>query len=138
MNKVILMGRLTSDPELRQTNSGLSLCNFSIAVNRRFNKDETDFFNCVAWRQTAEFISKYFIKGQQILLIGELNNESFTDKCGNKRTVTKVVVDEVNFCGSKSEGGANQSTPTKTADEVLAELKDFEELGEDDDDKTPF
>ena len=138
MNKVILMGRLTSDPELRQTNSGLSLCNFSIAVNRRFNKDETDFFNCVAWRQTAEFISKYFGKGQQILLSGELNNESFTDKGGNKRTVTKVVVDEVNFCGSKNEGSANQSTPTKTADEVLAELKDFEELGEDDDDKTPF
>ena len=112
LNKVILGGRLTSNPELRQTASGVMVLTFSIAVNRRYtskNEDGTtgqpqaDFINCVAWRQQAEFISRYFHKGSSICVIGSIQTRNYTDQQGNKRYVTEVVVDEANFVDSKSE-----------------------------------
>ena len=113
-NKVILMGRLTADPELKQTQSGTAVTSFSLAVDRRYNKDEEkkcDFITVVAWKQTAEFICKYFKKGSAILLCGEIQTRSWEDNNGNKRYATEVVATEVSFCEAKgnNEGG---STPT--------------------------
>ena len=102
MNKVFLKGRLTADPEIRKTTNDISVCNFSIAVNRRFDREKTDFINCEAWRQTAEFISKYFTKGKEIAVCGELHIDKW-DKDGETKYLTKISVDEVEFCGSKSE-----------------------------------
>ena len=106
LNKTILIGRLTWDPELKETQSGTSVCNFSIAVNRRYKNAEggydADFINCVAWRQTGEFVSKYFTKGSMVAVVGSLQTRKY-EKDGQKRTVTEVLVDEVNFCGEKAE-----------------------------------
>ena len=98
-NKVILVGNLTANPELKQTPSGASVCSFSIAVNRKGKDAEVDFISIVAWRQTAEFVSKYFTKGKPILVCGQLQTRSYQDKQGNKRTVTEVVAEEVSFAG---------------------------------------
>jgi len=110
MNQVILMGRLTRDPELRHTQSGLPVASFSLAVDRRFgSKDgerQTDFIDCVAWRQTAEFLSKYFTKGRMCAVHGTLQIRDWQDKEGNKRRSAEVVVDNVYFCGDKREGGS--------------------------------
>ena len=106
MNKVILMGRLTRDPEMRQTQNGVAVCSFSIAVNRRFAKEgqqNADFINCTAWRQQAEFICKYFGKGSMISVVGNLQSRSWENQEGKKQYATDVVVDEVYFTGSKSE-----------------------------------
>ena len=113
MNKVILKGRLTANPELKTTTTDITVCDFSVAVNRRFNKEQTDFINCQAWRQTAEFINKYFTKGQEILVIGELHIEKW-DKDGETRYSTRVVVDEVDFCGSKESNNNQKDTDTNT------------------------
>lgn len=106
-NKIILGGRLTADPELRQTTNGTSVASFSIAVNRRYNKDvqqaETDFFSVTAWRQTADFIARYFKKGSSICVVGNLQNRSWTDQQGVKQYRTDVVADEVLFVDSKSD-----------------------------------
>jgi single-strand DNA-binding protein len=102
MNKVILKGRLTSKPELKTTSSDKTVCDFSIAVNRRFNREQTDFVNCQAWRGLAEFINKYFSKGQEILVIGELHIDKW-EKDGETRYTTRVVLDEAYFCGSKAD-----------------------------------
>lgn len=106
MNKAILMGRLTRDVELRTTASGVSVASFSIAVNRRYkNADggyDADFINCVAWRQQAEFISKYFRKGQQIGLVGSIQTRTYDGKDGKKVYVTEVAVDEAEFVGAKN------------------------------------
>ncbi len=112
MNKVILLGRLTRDPELRTTPSGVSVTSFSIAVNRRFSKDQTDFINCVAWRQTAEFVTKYFAKGNMIAVVGSLQTGRF-EKDGQTHYTTDVVVDEVYFTGSKAE--MSGSAPSNSA-----------------------
>ncbi len=113
MNSVCLMGRLTADIELKTTQSGVSVASFSVAVDRAFRaKDQerqTDFINCVAWRQTAEFISRYFRKGQRIALQGSLQSRSYTANDGSKRTVYEVVVDNAFFCESK--GGQAGGTP---------------------------
>ena len=95
-NKVILMGNMTADPELRQTQTGKFTCSFSIAVNRRFGKT-TDFFNVDTWNQTAEFVAKYGKKGKQLLVIGELQNQSWTDANGQKKYKTVIVSEEVQF-----------------------------------------
>ena len=105
-NKVIMGGRLTSDPELKQTQSGLSVVSFSIAVNRKAKQGEeqkTDFFNVTAWRQTAEFIARYFKKGSSICIVGSLQNSSWTDQNGQKHYRTDIVADEVMFVDSKSD-----------------------------------
>jgi len=109
LNKVILMGRLTADPELRRTQSELAVTSFSLAVNRSFTKKgekpEVDFIECVAWRNTAEFICKWFGKGRQMAVTGRLQVRNWEDKQGNKRRTAEVVVDEAFFADSKSEGG---------------------------------
>lgn len=105
MNKVILMGRLTHDPEMRQTPSGVNLARFSIAVNRRFQKDQTDFINCTAWRQNADFICRYFQKGSMIAVVGSIQTRSWDGQDGKKQYATDVVVDEAYFTGSKTETG---------------------------------
>lgn len=103
MNKCILLGRLTANPELKQTTSGESVAQFDIAVNRKNSKNnECDFIKIVAWRQNAEFVTRYFKKGQPILICGQLKNRSWTDKQGQKRYTTEVVADEVSFVASAS------------------------------------
>lgn len=114
LNKVILGGRLTADPELKQTQQGVSVTTFSIAVNRRAQKDketQTDFINCVAWRQTAEFISRYFKKGSSICVSGSIQVRSYEDKQGAKRTTTEVICEEAFFVDSKSEGASPLEEP---------------------------
>ena len=111
LNKIVLMGRLTRDPELRRTGSGVAVANFTIAVDRDYsgpNKEkETDFIDCVAWRQTGEFVSKYFTKGKQIVVSGRLEIRSWTDKDGNKRKTAEVNVENAYFCGDKSDNNSN-------------------------------
>lgn len=131
MNKVILKGRLTATPELKTTATDIYVTDFSIAVNRRFNKEQTDFINCQAWRQTAEFITKYFTKGKEILIIGEMHIEKW-DKDGETRYATRVVVDEVEFCGSKEENKSQQT------DNKIANIDDFVPVADDDIDDLPF
>ena len=110
MNSVCLMGRLTGDPELKTTQSGVSVTSFSVAVDRAYrSKDQerqTDFINCVAWRNTAEFISRYFRKGQRIALQGSLQSRKYTANDGSQRTVYEVVVDNAFFCESKGGNAA--------------------------------
>lgn len=105
MNSVILMGRLTRDPELKQTPNGTMTCSFSLAVDRSYSSQngerQADFISCVAWRQTAEFISKYFGRGQMMAVEGSLQVRAWTDSNGNKRYATEVIADRVHFCGSK-------------------------------------
>lgn len=106
MNKVILMGRLTRDPEMRQTPNGVDVCSFSIAVNRRFAKEgqqSADFINCTAWRQQAEFVRKYFQKGSMIAIVGQLQSRSWENQEGKRQYATEVMVDEVYFTGSRNE-----------------------------------
>lgn len=107
-NKAILIGNLTADPELKQTQGGLSVCSFNIAVNRRFKAEgqqDCDFITIVAWRQQAEFVCKYFKKGQPILVCGQLQTRTWTDNQNNKRYATEVVADEVSFVGNKESSG---------------------------------
>ena len=114
MNKVILVGRLTKDPELRATQSGVAVVSFSVACDRRFAKEgerSADFISCVAWGKTAEFISRYFTKGTRIGLSGRIETRSWEDDKGNKRYATDVVAEEVEFCQSKNEGGQAPSAP---------------------------
>ena len=115
INNVVLMGRLTAVPELKTTQSGISTVRFSIAVERRYNKQgeerQTDFIDCVAWRQTAEFVSKYFNKGSMIAVEGSIQTRNYEDKNGNKRKAVEVQVDNVSFCGSKGETGTGGGNP---------------------------
>ena len=111
-NKVILGGRLTADPELKTTQSGIAVVTFSVAVNRRYTKNaaqqnETDFFNVTAWRQTAEFVSRYFKKGSSICVVGTIQNNKWTDQQGATRYRTDIVADEVMFVDSRSESGSS-------------------------------
>ena len=115
LNHIVIMGRLTRDPEYRTTGSGLSVANFSVAVDRDFSgqsgEKETDYIDCVAWRKTAEFVVKYFTKGALIVVSGRLQIRSWTDKDGNKRRTAEVVADNVYFGGSKRDnpGGYQES-----------------------------
>ena len=115
INNVVLMGRLTAAPELKTTQSGISTVRFSVAVERRYNKQgeerQTDFIDCVAWRQTAEFVSKYFNKGSMIAVEGSIQTRNYEDKNGNKRKAVEVQVDNVSFCGSKGETGTGGGNP---------------------------
>ncbi len=116
MNKVILVGRLTKDPELRATTSGIPVCSFTVACDRRFVKQgeerKADFINCIAWRQAGESISKYFAKGHRIALEGSIQTRSWTDNDGKTRYATEIVVEQWEFAQSKSEGGAGgQAVP---------------------------
>ena len=126
MNNISLVGRLTADPELKQTQSGISVTSFSIAVDRPGSKDTTDFLPCVAWRQTAEFVCKYFRKGQRIGLIGKLTSRKYEDKNGNPRTAYEVVADHVEFVESKQATGGN------TTNNTAAAFDEYEEIADDD------
>ena len=113
-NKAILIGRLTADPELKQTPTGVSDCSFSIACDRAFSgrngERQTDFINIVTWRQQAEFVSKYFSKGRLIGIDGSIQTRNYEDKNGNKRTATEIVTDNVFFTGAKSSNSGSGST----------------------------
>lgn len=137
-NKVILGGRLTSDIELKQTPSGVSVCSFSLAVNRKAgNQQQTDFFDCTAWRSTAEFLSKYFKKGSSLCIVGQLQKREWTDQNGQKRYRTEIVVDEALFVDSKNESqGTEAATPTNYIPDAYKapQTANFEACsGEDDD-----
>ena len=111
MNKVYLIGNLTRDPEMRSTQSGIAVCNFSIAVNRRFRnaqtgQQETDFFNIVAWRQLAELCSRYLAKGRKVAVVGSIQTRSYEAQDGSKRTAFDIVADEVEFLNTASAGSA--------------------------------
>ena len=145
LNKVILGGRLTADPELKQTPNGTPVVTFSIAVNRRFQSKEnaqqqTDFFNVTAWRATAEFVSRYFRKGSSICVIGSLQNRTWTDQQGAKRYATDIVADEIQFVDSRGDGsmGAQPQggyTPDAYAPSYasMGSAPKFEEIKTDDD-----
>ena len=140
MNKVILMGRLTRDVEMRQTPNGVSLARFSIAVNRRFaGKDaqqQADFINCVAWRQTGEFIARYFQKGSMIAIVGSIQTRSWDGNDGKKQYATEVIVDEAYFTGSKSENstGGNTDFSDSGLDNLNSQYgEDFATIGDEED-----
>lgn len=140
LNKILLHGRLTADPELRQVGTdSLSLCRFTVAVDRPYSKGETkaDFIKCQAWRQTADFIAKYFSKGKFIIVEGMLNNNDFTDKDGVKHYGYVVAVQNVSFGESKnsSNGGQQGYIPPSDSKAVTlddVDLSEFEALGDGD------
>lgn len=140
INTVVLMGRLTYEPELRKTPSGVSVLRFQLAVERAYQKDneekQADFIDCIAWRQTAEFISRYFHKGDMIALEGTIQTSNYTDKNGANRKQVEVVANNVSFCGSKSD---NSKPKGRASLDVAApdDSRDFEEIVDDDDD-LPF
>ena len=114
LNHIVIMGRLTRDPELRRTGSGIAVASFTVAVDRDFGgrdggEKETDFIDCVAWRQTGEFVSKYFTKGRMIVVSGRLQIRSWTDKDGNKRRTAEIVADNVYFGDSKRDNDGGSS-----------------------------
>ncbi len=127
-NKAILGGRMTADPELKQTNSGVAVTTFSIAVNRR-KGGKADFINCTAWRQTAEFITKYFRKGSSICVTGAIQNRTWTDQNGQKRYATEIVVDEAAFVDGKNDGQqADGFAPDPMPEEPLEVLANNDDL----------
>ena len=145
LNKVVLCGRITANPELKSTQIGLSVLSFSLAVNRRFHRDEntgqniaaTDFIQCVAWRQTADFIAKYFKKGDSICVTGAIQTRNWTHSDGSKRYVTEVIIDEANFVDSRSDKNQSDTyvpnvygNPTFTSPE---DGPNFEDVKTDDD-----
>lgn len=118
LNKVIIMGRLTRDPDFKQTQSGVAICKFSVAVERQFKDSKTgerltDFLDCTAFRGTAEFISRYFSKGNMILVEGNIQNNNYTDNNGVKHYSNNIMVENVSFCGGKNEGGTTQTEPAQ-------------------------
>ena len=131
-NKAILMGRLTRDPELKTTPSGVSVCTFSIAVDRRFQtkgeEKKTDFFNIVAWRQTGEFVSRYFKKGSMIMVEGELQTRQYTNKNGVNVTVTEVNAEQVSFTGEKATGQTvPQEMPPEPSEPDYSQAEDSDD-----------
>lgn len=143
-NKVILVGNMVADPELKKTASGISVTSFSIAVNRRFTKQgeqaRTDFFNVTAWRNTAEFVCNYFQKGRQILVCGQLQNRSWTDKDGQKRTSTEIIADEVSFVGNKGTDGGIVPPSSQSNSDIPSYSSSQDEAfsGINSDDELPF
>ena len=146
LNKVVLAGRITTDPELRQTPSGVSVLRVNLAVNRRFSKggeqgeQQTDFISLVAWRQTAEFIAKYFRKGSALCVTGSIQTRTWQDQQGQKRYSTEVVVDEAMLVDARGESGNNQGTympdaynATPSFSSNAGAAPNFEELTTDDD-----
>lgn len=151
INSVVLMGRLTADPELRATQSGKSVASFSLAVDRDFQQNgekQADFISVVAWGKTAEFIDKHFRKGRMIAVVGRIQTRTYTDKDGNKRKATEVVADKVSFTGEKADTAAQEPSRIegyepagKTRNPVAApnvgyesgSPADFAELSSDDD-----
>lgn len=136
LNKIFVMGRLTADPELRRTQSGTPVASFTVAVDRDFKSQngdkETDFIPVVAWRQTGEFVGRYFTKGRMAVVEGRLQNRNWTDRDGNKRTTSEIVADQVYFGDSKKD------EMKATADERNAMYAGFAELSEEESGSLPF
>ena len=140
LNHLVIMGRLTRDPELRRTDSGVAVASFTVAVDRDFKNNgetETDFIDCVAWRQTGEFVSKYFAKGRMAVVSGRLQIRSWTDKDGNKRRVAEVVADNVYFGDSKKEENSQNVANGYSGGEPSYQQAAFTPL-EDNDSGLPF
>ena len=119
LNRIIVMGRLTADPELRRTGTGIAVTSFTVAVDRDYSgKDggekETDFIDCVAWRNTGEFVEKYFTKGRMAVVSGRLQVRSYTDKDGNKRRTAEIIADSVYFGDSKNSNTGGVPTPAQS------------------------
>ena len=141
LNHIVIHGRLTKDPELRRTQAGIAVTSFTVACDREYSKEdgkrETDFIDVSAWRQTAEFISSYFRKGQEILVSGRLQSRKWDDQQGNKRTAWEILVERVDFCGPKG-GGTDFSAPLRSAQNDNApRYADYAPL-DGDDDECPF
>ena len=142
-NKVILIGNLTADPELKQTAQGTSVCSFTLAINRRFSRNAdqgqptADFISVVAWRERAEFVTKYFKKGRPLLVCGQLQSRSWTDAQGNKRYATEVVADEITFVENKgtAAGGSYAPDAYSASPASVGGAPEFEEV---DDNSLPF
>ena len=140
-SRVIVMGRITADLELRQTPNGVSVLNFSIAVNRPFveknGERATDFFNVVAWQMRAEFIAKYFKKGSLILVDGRLESREYVDKNGTTQRVVEIIAENVSFTGeAKQPNNNSQGSPAVEGPEMDENIDDFKDL--DDDEDLPF
>ena len=127
LNKAILNGRLTKAPELKQTNSGKSVCGFTIAVDRNRDREKTDFIPIVAWGKTAEFVNQWFGKGDLITIVGRIEVRNYDDKNGNKRTATEIIAEEVLFGGSKNTANASE----KPAESNVAGLEEVDDDGAD-------
>ena len=149
LNCAVIMGRLVADPELRTTTSGISVISFRVAVDRSFVRQgeerQADFIDVVAWRQTAEFVSRYFRKGSMIAVQGSIQTRNYEDRNGNKRTAVEIVADNVSFCGSKAEtgtagGSARYEEPARPQNAAPAyasgSMGDFSDIQ--DDDELPF
>lgn len=145
LNSVVVMGRLTADPELRHTPNDIAVTSFTIAHDRAFKSQggerQADFFDCVAWRNNAEFITKYFKKGSMIAVNGTLQTRTYTDKNGNNRKAVEIVVDNAHFCEGKRDSGGNpafQGEHTASAPESFSNGSnaDFEEVA--DEEELPF
>ena len=146
LNKVILIGNLTADPEFKTTPSGVPVTTFSIAVGRRFAKEsdevKADFFNIIAWRGNAEFVSKYFTKGKSIVVVGSIQNRTYTTQDGQKRYITEIIADECTFAGNAGNGqndaqngsqGMSANIHTTQPAQASLQTANFEEISQDDD-----
>lgn len=146
INQVQLVGNLTRDPESGTTQSGITYCRFTVACQRRFKNAqgqyEADFINCLAWRQTAEFVQRHFIKGNKIGLTGSIQTGSYTAQDGSKRYTTEVVVDNVEFVAPRSDsgngGGYGQPTPPPAPAQQKPQQQSMNDFMEVDDDELPF
>lgn len=127
LNKAILNGRLTKAPELKQTNSGKSVCGFTIAVDRSRDREKTDFIPIVAWGKTAEFVNQWFGKGDLITIVGRIEVRNYEDKNGNKRTATEIIAEEVLFGGRKSTGQGSENAAQRN----VAGLEEVDDDGAD-------
>lgn len=141
LNKAIVMGRLTRDPEIKKTKSGISVCSFSIAcdrdiVDKSTNERGVDFINVTAWRSTADLVGKYFTKGRMIVVEGRIQVQNYTDKDGNKRTLTEIVANSVYFGDSKKSDAASNSASSSGGTETTASQE--EDKTEDDPEELPF
>lgn len=129
LNCAVIMGRLTADPELRTTNTGLSVTSFTVAVDRSFVKAgeerQADFINVVAWRGTADFVTRYFRKGSMIAVQGAIQTRNYEDKQGNKRTSVEIVASDISFCGSKNESGTSSAGVPSVAAAASAPSQSF-------------
>lgn len=137
LNHVVIMGRMVRDPELRQLDNGTSVTSFSVAVERNYvdkttNERQTDFLNVVAWRQTADFVCKYFHQGDMIALEGSLQSRKYTDKDGNNRIAIEIVASNISFCGGKNGGNANTATTNDAPATMVANAPS------EDNDELPF
>lgn len=137
LNHIAIHGRLTRDPEMRQTQSGVSVCNFTVAVDRSFARQgedrQTDFFDCVAWRGLGDMVGKYFSKGKEIVVNGEMQSRKWQDKDGNNRVSWEIQVGGVDFCGGRSDGGSSTTIQAESPAVVDVEFVEMQTVKDDSD-----